>query len=105
MTITEFLTRYDNKETFSEGELRDLYWGDVDDEDHEVYEIEESYHDKRRWSRVECRYMQIDNRYFCFSADIGLTECQDDTYWIQPKEVSRTQKTVVIDVWEEIPRD
>ena len=70
-----------------------------------VYEIEEVHHDNRRWSRVECRYLQIDDRYFCFSADMGLTECQDNTYWIQPHEVKRTQKTVVVNVWEEIPRD
>lgn len=43
MTIKEFLTRYDNKETFTENELRDIYWGGLewDDDDEGVQEIEE----------------------------------------------------------------
>lgn len=106
MTITDFLTRYDNKEKFTEGECRDLFWGDdVDCEEHEVCEVEEISHDKRRWSQVVAKYVRIDDRYFCFAADIGLTECQDNEYWIQPQEVRREQKVVVQNVWVEVPHD
>lgn len=103
MTVKEFLTRYDNKEVFNEGELKDLYWGDMEIEDGmEWEEIDEEIEDKRRWSQFIYKYVMIGGRYFCLTADIGLTEYQDDEYNYQPEEVRRTQKTIVVDCWEPI---
>ena len=103
MTVKEFLTRYDNKEVFNEGELKDLYWGDMEIEDGmEWEEIDEEIEDKRRWSQFIYKYVMIGGRYFCLTADIGLTEYQDNEYNYQPEEVRRTQKTIVVDCWEPI---
>lgn len=103
MTVNEFLTKYDNKETFNEDELKDLYWGDIEIEDGmEWEEIDEEIEDKRRWSQFIYKYVMIGGRYFCLTADIGLTEYQDNEYNYQPQEVKRTKKAVIVDCWEPI---
>lgn len=103
MTVKEFLTRYDNKEVFNEDELKDLYWGDIEASDGmEFEEIDEEVEDKRRWRQFIYKYVMIGGRYFCLTADIGLTEYQDNVYDYQPEEVRRTQKTIVVDCWEPI---
>jgi hypothetical protein len=103
MTVKEFLNRYDNKETFNEDELKDLFWGDVEASDGmEFEEIEEEADEKRRWSQFVYKYIMIGGRYFCLTADIGLTEYQDNEYDYQPVEVKKTQKTIVVNCWEEL---
>ena len=106
MTVKEFLTRYDNKETFTSRENQELYWGDIEEEDDdEVYEIDTIYGDKGRWSRYETKILSLNGRYFDVTADIGLTEYQDNYYDQQPIEVKRVQKTIVVDTWEAIKND
>lgn len=101
MTVKEFLTRYDNKEKFTERELQEIYWGDIEEEDgDEFYEVDVTYGDKGRWSRYETKYICVNGRYFDLTADIGLTECQENYYDCQPREVKRVQKTVVVETWE-----
>lgn len=103
MTVKEFLTRYDNKEKFTERELQEIYWGDIEEEDgDEIYEVDVTYGDKGRWSRYETKYIYVNGRYFDLTADIGLTEYQDNYYDCQPREVKRVQKTVIIDTWEAV---
>ena len=103
MTVKEFLKRYDNKERFTDRELRDIYWGDLEaDADDEVYEEDEEYGDKGRWSRYETKYYCINNRYFACTADIGLTEYQENYYNIQPTEVKRVKKLVEVISWEAV---
>ena len=103
MTVKEFLILYDNKQKFTSKELEELYWGDIEeDEDDEVYEIDTVYGQKGRWSRYETKYLCFNGRYFDITADIGLTEMQDNYYDQQPQEVKRVQKTIVVDTWEAI---
>ena len=106
MTVKEFLTRYDNKDKFTEKELQEIYWGDIEEEDgDEVYEIDTLYGDKGRWSRYETKIFSFNERYFDITADIGLTECQDNYFDCQPVEVQRIQKTIIVDTWEAIKND
>ena len=103
MTVKEFLTRYDNNEKFTEDELHDLYCGDIEAEDgDEIEEMDTAYDEQRRWSRYETVYMRFNDRYFDFTADIGLTEYQENCYDIQPVEVTPIQKVVVVTTWEEV---
>ena len=101
MTVQEFLDRYDNKEQFNEEECRDLFWGDLEDYE-ELKLIDEEHDENRRWSYMSYRYFQIHDRFFRFSADIGLTEYQENSYWAQPEEVTLTTetKTITVNVWE-----
>ncbi len=102
MTTKDFLKRYDNGDEFSERELRYLFWIDAfEDEDYEV--IEEVDGENRRWSYMKDIYMRIQDRYFRFTADIGLTEYQENTYDFQPQEVTLTQetKTIIVNVWKD----
>ena len=98
MTVKEFLTRYDNKETFTEDELRDIYWGDLEG-DEGVEEIDEEIEEKRRWSQFVYKYVMIGGRYFCLTADIGLTEYQDNSYDYQPEEVKPVEKVITVTEW------
>ena len=101
MTVKEFLTRYDNKETFTENELKDIYWGDLewDDDDEGVQEIEEEADEIRRWSQFVYKYIKIGDRFFCLTADIGLTEYQDNEYNYQPEEVIPVEKVITVTEW------
>ena len=101
MTVKEFLTRYDNGEDFNEADLHDLYWGDVEFDGEEPEEIETIYGEKGRWSRYEEKVWKIGSRYFIFTADIGLTEYQDNDYNYQPTEVYPVEKIVTITEWVE----
>ena len=103
MTVKEFLKRYDNGEHFDENELKDLYWGEIDAEyGDEIQECDEEADEKRRWSQFISKYYKINDRYFCFLADIGLTEYQDNDYEFQPVEVKPVEKIVVITEWHEV---
>lgn len=100
MTVKEFLVKYDNKETFNEDELKDLYWGDIEASDGEEFEeIDEEVDEKRRWSQFIYKYVMIGGRYFCLTADIGLTEYQDNEYGYQPEEVTPVEKIITITEW------
>ena len=101
MTVKEFLTRYDKKETFTEDELKDIYWGDLEweDDDEGVEEIDEEIEEKRRWSQFVYKYVKIGSRYFCLTADIGLTEYQDNSYDYQPEEVKPVEKVITVTEW------
>lgn len=95
MTYKEFLTKYDNRETFSTKELRDLFYGDTEtDEDDSLIEIDYITYEPDDWSYKAENIVRINGRYFSFSAWLGNTECQDNEYDIQPQEVEPVQVTV-----------
>ena len=100
MTVKEFIEKFDNQETFERDELRDLFWGDIEeDDDDAVWEMDSIKHPNRRWSRIEEKIVQINGRYFSFSGDIGLTEHCDHEFDIQPKEVEPREKVITITEW------
>lgn len=103
MTVKEFLNLYDIGYQFDEDELKDIFNMDFDEnENDQVFLVEEETGDNRRWSRMEYRYIKINNRYFLAMADIGLTEYQDNEYLCQPEEMSLKVETKVITVTENI---
>lgn len=110
LTVTEFLARYDVGETFTEEELKDIFWGNLKkNEDDCVKCIEDDYGENRRWSRMYYRYWLIGNRYFFMQMDEGLTEYQDNWYGYQPQEVTLKQEkkviTVIDNIWTPIERE
>ena len=101
MTIKEFLKQYNEGKRFSENELRDIFELDLEEEENDtIYEVEEEYDEPRRWSRNHTRWANINGRYFELNADEGLTELQDNSYYIQPQEVSLKVVTRTIVVTE-----
>lgn len=104
MTAKEFLNKYDNHNyAFTADELRDLYWWDIEEDDDIIIEdVEHINGEKRRWSRMESEIRCINNRYFCFSGDIGLTECQDDEFYTQPYEVYPKEELIKVIKWVEV---
>lgn len=110
MTVKEFLKRYDAGDKFNERELDNIFWLDFDeDEDDTCRLIEEEYGENRRWSRSYTRYVSINERFFELTADEGLTEYQETSYWDQPREVNWTSVTKTITVtenqWTYVERD
>lgn len=103
MTTLEFLEKYDNNYIFSENELHDMFWGDLFDDDENVNLIEEDDSgEHHRWCYYQNNYVKIRDRYFCFCGQIGLTECQENYFDIQPQEVMPVEKVVTIREWKEI---
>lgn len=103
MTVKEFLNRYDNGDTFSEEEVKELFDLDLDDDEtDDVALIEEEEGENRRWSCMHYRYIELNGRYFMVIGDMGLTEYQDNEYLYQPEEMSLKVETKVITVTENI---
>ena len=105
MTPTEFMKRYDNKETFTEYELHDLFWGDYDKDVNVLVEEEDSFCDEPdRWNYTKTiiyRFVENDTiRYFAFYGWLGNTELQENYFDIQPEEVKPIKITTTD--WETI---
>ena len=105
MTPTEFMKRYDNKETFTEYELHDLFWGDYDKDVNVLVEEEDSFCDEpNRWNYTKTivyRFVENDTiRYFAFYGWLGNTEMQENYFESQPVEVKPIE--VVVRDWEAI---
>ena len=105
MTPTEFMKRYDNKETFTEYELHDLFWGDYDKDVNVLVEEEDSFSDEpARWNYTKTivyRFVENDIiRYFAFYGWLGNTEMQENYFESQPVEVKPIE--VVVRDWEAI---
>ena len=103
LRVKEFLELYDHGHQFDEDDLKNIFNADFDEEeDDEVYVVEEEAGDNRRWSRMEYHYISVNKRYFLTMADIGLTEYQDNEYLYQPEEMLLEVVTKVITVTENI---
>ena len=101
MTTQEFITRFDNNETFDEYELSELFHGDLDDyKDIELVNEEEGEH--HRWNFEAYNIYKIQGRYFQFYGFIALTEMQENYYDVQPIEVKPVEKVITITEWEAI---
>ena len=102
MTTKEFLYRFDNKDYFTEEELRDLWWSDLLDEYAPEVGAEE-YSSPDRWNTMVTRVIQVEDRYFMLYKYKGNTEYQETYYDMQPDEVYPVEKTII--VWEGIPQN
>lgn len=95
MEDKEFITRFDNKEKFSEKEIRSLVW--------EMDTVEEIEGEDRRWSRTIQTIFKADDRYFSIYWEKGLTEMQENEYYYQPEEVKLVEETKTITVRNWVP--
>lgn len=77
MKIEDVLSKFDNGETLSEREIREVI----------EYGISEDYGEDRRWSRTVGVLSKINDRFFYTEYEQGLTENQEDEYYDQPIEV------------------
>lgn len=103
MTVKEFITRFDNHDTFDEYELHDLFWGDLDEEEMDsISLLDEGEGDHCRWNYCAYKVYEINGRNFMFDAFLALTEMQEDYFDTQPREVKSVEKTIVVTKWEEI---
>lgn len=104
MTTSDFLDRYDyDNGNFDEQEIKNIIvYGFEDDENAKL--VETQYGDNGRWTRGVDEYYLIQDRYFCFPYEEGLTEYQENEYFIQPFEVRRIEKEITMTVveWESI---
>lgn len=107
MTVNEFLTKYDNKEIFTEDELHDIFWEDLDvDKENKTYcsQVDEEISEPDRWNYSKTHILKVQGedftRYFSITAWLGNTEMQENYYESQPVEVKPIE--VVVRDWEAI---
>ena len=84
--IAKILNKFDNGETLSEREIRQII----------EYGIDEDAGKDRRWTRTVGVLSEIEGRYFYTEYEEGLTEYQDDEYSNQPIEVFKASDHVEI---------
>ena len=84
----KMLIKIDNKETFTERELKALIW--------EFDEADCIKGDDGRWSRNITSIIRLGDRFFSINWEQGLTENQDDYGFTQPEEVRLEEKEVTV---------
>ena len=84
--IAKILNKFDNGETLSEREIRQI----ID------YEIDEDVGEDRRWSRTVGILSEIEGRYFYTEYEEGLTENQEDEYNNQPIEIQKSSEHIEV---------
>jgi len=104
MTREEFEDKLYNKD-FTEQELFDLKWFDLDMEE-DIYNdlksiTEEVDSDFDRWTAPASFIFSYKGEYFRLDYDKGLTELQEDYFNYQPVKVKKVEKTITITEWEE----
>lgn len=99
MTREEFEDKLYNGK-FTERELHDLRWFDIDIEEDaynnlkSIDTIESS--DLNRWTRFVSFIFSYKDEYFCLDYQEGLTEYQDDIFDSQPYKVKKVEKQVTV---------
>lgn len=96
MTVKEFIARYNNKEKFSERELKNPFWGyiELEPDDNCAWSIDDTSYEPDRWNYLKEVIHEFNGRYFCFFAYLGNTESQKNEFSIQPQEVKPVEVTV-----------
>jgi len=91
----DMLEKIDSKVKFSEKDLSYLV--------SEFNVIKNTYGDNRRWSRSVTSIIEIGERFFKVDWEEGLTECQENEFYYQPKEVEKKtyKKTIIVTEWIE----
>lgn len=100
MDVKEFEDKLKNK-TFSEEELRDFCWQNLDEKINEnlkhIERIEDS--DLNRWTRNVSDILKYKDKYYRIDWQEGLTEYQEDYYGEQPYEVKKIEKQITVTDW------
>lgn len=78
------------KRHFTAEEVQDLFFeGDI------------TQGENRRWNRYDSSLVEVDGKFYILGADIGLTECQEDTWEAQDcDEVELVKETIVVQTWK-----
>lgn len=86
------LKKIDSGENLTEKELKTLAF---------EYEIDRTYGENRRWTRMVESIVKLGERFFCVNWEEGLTECQENEFYKQPYEVKEHtyKKTIVVTEW------
>lgn len=84
----EFLKRFEKGEKFSERELSIMPW--------EMNVVDTVYGENGRWTRPVQTIFEVQGRLFALDWDEGLTESQDHEFDLQPYEVEKRTKTIVV---------
>ena len=94
MDTKEFIAKFDNKERFTEEELRKIVWDGIDGDEYNFIKTEEGK--DLRWERPMTEIFQVNDRYFAIPWMKGLTEYQENFYNYQPYEVRPVEKAIII---------
>lgn len=96
----ELIDKIDNGERLTEIELSTFVWeiGKV---------VDRTKHVARRWQQTVTVIKQVDDRFFSIDYEEGLTECQENSYFEQPQEVTKHEyeKTITVTEWKSINRE
>lgn len=87
--------KIDNGEEISERDLSELVWG---------YEISREEGDCGRWTMAIYSIVELCGRFFEIDWEQGLTEYQENEFYIQPYEVEKKEYDKVVHVveWERV---
>lgn len=85
------LKKIDSGEKLTERELQTLAFD---------FECDRMNGENRRWSRSVTTIIELNGRFFAVDWEEGLTECQEDEFHYQPREVIKHEYEKVITVTE-----
>lgn len=85
--------------SFTEGELKDLAWCDVD-ADVEMITQEEG--EQHRWTQDVSTIFEFEGKYYSLDWDRGLTEYQENEFYTQPYQVEKGVKTIEVTNWKAV---
>ena len=99
----KFLKDYDSDHEFTKDELKELiYCHHYKKEPLEL--VDENFSsDLDRWTRSVTTILKAEDRYFRFTWEQGLTECQENYFPFNPVEVVKKEETRLVTVtsWRE----
>ena len=85
--------------SFTEEELKDLAWCDVD-ADVEMITQEEG--EQHRWTQDVSTIFEFEGKYYSLDWDRGLTEFQENGFYTQPYQVEKEVKTIEVTNWKKV---
>lgn len=85
--------------SFTEEELEDLAWCDVDAD---VEMITQEAGEQHRWTQDVSTIFEFEGKYYSLDWDKGLTECQENGFYTQPYQVEKEVKTIEVTNWKAV---
>lgn len=85
--------------SFTEEELEDLAWCDVDADVKMITQEEGKQH---RWTQDVSTIFEFEGKYYSLDWDRGLTECQENEFYTQPYQVEKEVKTIEVTNWKAV---
>lgn len=85
--------------SFTEEELEDLAWCDVDADVEMITQEEGKQH---RWTQDVSTIFEFEGKYYSLDWDRGLTENQENGFYTQPYQVEKEVKTIEVTNWKAV---